>query len=128
MKLLLYCDKLKTCCLYKHFKREYFISNTYDKLCTLNGLIVAECDFKIEEIKENYFLRGKTAYFIRIKNLHIFDDPKELIGNGPQNMCYCYDISGNKNILITIKPKLLCKILNNEETIIVRKAVLKRML
>lgn len=50
------------------------------------------------------------------------------IQEAPQNMCYCYDASGNKNILISIRPEWLCKILNGEKTIEVRKKVLKEML
>lgn len=46
----------------------------------------------------------------------------------PQNMCYCYDASGNKYVLISIQPQWLCKILNGKKTIEIRKKVLKEML
>lgn len=104
------------------------------------------------------YLKGKKGYAIHIKNLHIFDEPKELseyysqgqadwieetelyrlkngITTSPQNMCYAYKYSYSKNklekyILISIKPQWLCKILNlnGEKTIEVRKKVLKEML
>lgn len=196
MKLLLYCTKAKPY-LYKHFKGKFFLSNTNEKICALNGLIVAECDFEVEEIK-NYnnsityytknldhvgllsksylgihklddYLKGRNGYAIHIKNLHIFDELMGLseynkkieykkcenceehckfyyskntmsgetnkgctryyrIQKAPQNMCYCYDASGNKNIIISIQPEWLVKILNGEKTIEVRKKVLKEML
>ena len=92
-----------------------------------------------------------VGYAIHIKNLHIFDETRELndydqyeyerfssnygcigtewkpLEKAPQNMMYCYD-EGEKRILISIKPEWLCKILNGEKTIEVRKKVLKEML
>ena len=92
----------------------------------------------------------KDFYAIHIKNLHIFDEPKELseyftkekkmntldgynwvcesIDRAPKNMVYAYDNGGNKYILISIKPQYLRKILNGEKTIEIRKKVLKEML
>ena len=95
----------------------------------------------------------KVGYAIHIKNLHIFDEPKKLeevykidnvggklfthsLKKAPQNMMY---VSANRwiydfyepsdiNILISIRPQWLCKILNGEKTIEVRKKVLKNML
>lgn len=77
------------------------------------------------------------GYAIHIKNLHIFDKPKELYDYGmdfpispivkaPQNMMYANGI-GSRYILISIRPEWLCKILNGEKTIEVRKKVLKEM-
>lgn len=92
----------------------------------------------------------KDFYAIHIKNLHIFDEPKELseyftnekkmntldgytwvcesIDRAPQNMMYAYDNDGNKYILISIKSQWLRKIINGEKTIEIRKKVLKEML
>ena len=115
-KLLLYCVKAKPYLV----KRNIFAGvepsyltlkeNAEDEL---NGKIVAECDFEVEEIKINlftyktdtldfaelcekscldfdkmyaYFIRENkkakinevVGYAIHIKNLHIFDKPKEL--------------------------------------------------
>lgn len=92
----------------------------------------------------------KDFYAIHIKNLHIFDEPKEVseyftkekkmntldgyswvcesIDREPQNMMYAYDNGGNKYILISIKSQWLHKILNGEKTIEIRKKVLKDML
>ena len=41
---------------------------------------------------------------------------------------YCFYNPDDINILISITPEWLCKILNGEKTIEVRKKVLKRML
>lgn len=92
----------------------------------------------------------KDFYAIHIKNLHIFNEPKELseyfttekkintldgynwvcesIDRAPQNMMYAYDNDGNKYILISIKSQWLRKILNGDKTIEIRKKVLKDML
>ncbi len=102
------------------------------------------------------YLLGENGYAIYIKNLTIFDKPKELsdyysqgqvdwieetelyrlkngITTAPQNMCYAYKYSYSKAklekyILISIQPQWICKILNGEKTIEVRKKVLKEML
>ena len=92
------------------------------------------------------YLLNKNGYAIHIKNLHIFDEPKELsdyyseyyvkgigftevkLKKAPQNMCYCYNIANTKYALISIHPELLCKILNSECTIIVKKKILKEMI
>lgn len=98
----------------------------------------------------NNYLKGalneNCGYAIHIQNLHIFDKPKELsdyhisyfnkelgmmrehhIEKAPQNMCKVFN-EKNNYILISIRPKWLCKILNGEKTIEVRKKVLKEML
>ena len=151
----------------------------------LNGKIVAECDFEVEDIElvrglyippyldaynyvtktiknntlvdkacltyqemEKYFGKlnygGKNGYAIHIKNLHIFDKPRELydclihpkieskyygcehLSKAPQNMMYV-ELDDIKYVLISIQPQWLCKILNGEKTIEVRKKVLKEM-
>ena len=182
MKLLLYCTKnkpyLNDCKLTNNNKR-YFTSNkgmwsidlsTQKTYSALNGKIVAECDYEIEEIKRintvgdwfyyekqdgilekscivdvNKFfeyLRGNNGYAIHIKNLRIFDKPKEFseccfltlekgflrpLKKAPQNMCYALTTEIYKDILISIRPEWLCKILNGEKTIEIRKKVLKGM-
>ena len=194
MKLLLYCTKQKPYLI--NLNTKYFISSDKESLgyidkkdmknFNLNGKIVAECDYDVEEItneklmqnETDYdllyetnslfekdllkqscltykelddYLEGKNGYAIHIKNLHIFDKPKELNefsyysafgylikdmagitnGNGvdraPQNMMRVMD---EKDIyfLISIHPEWLCKILNGEKTIEVRKKLLKEML
>ena len=208
MKLLLYCTKAKpylynqnyecyksACYMTDNEKEEtittspfWTTTNHNMGLNSLNGKIVAECDFEVEEISlyygtnhamfdekgyfdDNYdymtnsldeekllkdsclksielekYLGDKNGYVIHIKNLHIFDKPRELsdyckinkklaqegeyetcdIKQTPQNMMYCEDGLETK-ILISIQPQWLCKILNGEKTIEVRKKVLKEM-
>lgn len=94
------------------------------------------------------------GYAIHIKNLKIFNEPRELkdfcraesidghspcwhckrFGSGcyscnikaPQNMKYVYDVA-EKKILIPIHPDLLCQILNGDCSVIVKKRILKGM-
>ena len=192
-KLLLYCTK-------KLIKNKYHLLRTkngkyeYDKVILdsdtiLNGKIVAECDFEVEEIYScpNYYdnemfyltnncsyfnllnesclnetqledyLKGKDGYAIHLKNLIIYDTPRELsdyyhsespflpITKAPQNMMYCNGVIktnfklGDKvfknvayqienYVLASVKPQWLCKILNGQKTIEIRKKVLKEML
>lgn len=178
MKVLLYCTKnapylLDLRRVYEEVKFDTFKSK--EKLTNfnvLNGKIVAECDYEIEEIRmledcnmtfltqtlseeellkksclEGYELGnylGDNAFrhingkAIHIKNLHIFNDPRKLneycnlkcskCGSikAPQNMMYVYK-DNIKYVLISIHPEHLCKILNGEKTIEVRKKVLKCM-
>lgn len=103
---------------------------------------------------ENYLKDKDIGYAIHIKNLHIFDEPQwlmdffvkkrtnnveddDIVLNGvlyapvrkaSQNMMIVYDRDGNKYALISIRPEWLCKILNSEKTIEVRKKVLKEMI
>lgn len=195
MKMLLYCTKAKPYLV----KRSIFVGvepsyftlkeNVDD---SLNGKIVAECDFEVENLKpcmspidkrpyaymtrtlerwelaensclsfeqlDDYLKPNFSGYAIHIKNLKIFDKPKELsdyvkynkndeivkITKAPQNMMYAYECIGipmyyechfcgydeiwNDYILISIQPQWLCKILNGEKTIEVRKKVLKGMI
>lgn len=193
MKLLLYCTKAKPY-LFKNptdvinqFIKDYWCADKLDEKPfdedILNGKIVAECDFKVEDLRivdddplgaywyetktlsENevlekscltgdelfdYLGEDNEGYAIHIKNLHIFDKPKELseyfskpkkmntldgyswvcesIDRAPQNMMYAYDGEGNKYIVISIQSQWMCEILNGEKTIEVRKKVLKEML
>lgn len=92
--------------------------------------------------EDDYLSPLEVGYAIHIKNLHIFDEPRELeqletfdykaIKKAPQNMMKCMVLKNDEHydeyILISIKPEWLCKILNGEKTIEVRKKVLKEML
>lgn len=172
MKLLLYCTKAKPILrkldnyfLDKH-NDNYYWGKGQTVPCNLNGKIVAECDFEVEEInyrsakfvcnryyleilkkscltdKQMYdYLKGEKGYAIHIKNLKIFDKPKELrdykgdskgnffkiIEKAPQNMQMVLNEKLEDCILISIRPQWLCKILNGEKTIEVRKKALMGM-
>ncbi len=163
-----YLRKLDNYFLDKH-NDNYYWKKGQTVPCSANGKIVAECDFEVEKILHtnnciSYYCRKTTllqekscltdgqiysylkdnkGYAIHIKNLHIFDEPKELseyskrigddfqvLGNAPQNMMRCCELKYliEDYILISIRPEWLCKILNGEKTIEVRKKVLKEML
>ena len=192
MKLLLYCTKAKPYLTMTTDFVSFRRFDCYDRdLGCLNGKIVAECDYEVEEIFEDNFedardgyvehfytlksyddfdegqkvllkesclqkhelsnyLGFENGYAIHIKNLHIFDEPKELseyytkkknnveenedlfmdgilyttIKSAPQNMMYAKQPLKEDKIIISIKPEWLCKILNGEKTIEVRKKVL----
>lgn len=206
MKCYIYCTKSKFT-LYKQFsgydnegKMQNIIYHLTKALggFPLNGKIVAECDFEVEEIKPcispidkkpyayftrelerwelvehgclsfeqlDDYLKGKNGYALHIKNLHIFDTPKELedfttrtpvdydsiicdsctnfnsdckkcrysydyqqVIKAPKNMMKVCEWDIEDKVLISIRPEWLCKILNGEKTIEVRKKVLKEML
>lgn len=179
LKLLLYCTKAKPK-LYSTDKgfvlTDFGLGEYFNDKILLNGKIVAECDFEVEEINYfgddfgegelytetlnieelvrrscvgindlYYYLQNKyfqyEGYAIHIKNLHIFDEPKELsdyyysrkgkfrtLGKAPQNMMYCCDEKENNYILISIQPEWMCLILNHIKDVEVRRVVLKEML
>lgn len=89
----------------------------------------------------DYQRENNCLYAIHLSNLNIFGKPlafdkdyiykdykgNEIITKAPQNMCRVYDRFGNKYILISIRPEWVCKILNGEKTIEVRKQVIKEL-
>lgn len=87
----------------------------------------------------DYLKLGNKGFAIYLSNLEIYDEPKELpefykdsflkerILKAPQNMCKAYDKNGNKYILISIRPEWLCKILNGEKTIEIRKQIVNEL-
>ena len=105
-------------------------------------LLKASCLQDNEMLK---YLGNKDGKAIHIKNLHIFDEPRELnyyyhnarkLEKAPQNMMRVQELikSDYKGaylvkdyVLISIRPEWLCKILNGEKKIEVRKKVLKEM-
>lgn len=130
---------------------------------TTPQLYKQSCMYNFEDFEK--YLGINNGYAIHIKNLHIFDAPKELSNycyavypntskvvdefrcneyssitdmyecdKAPQNMArvFTWDWNSGKSddtyVLISIHPEHLCKILNGEKTIEVRKKVLKEML
>lgn len=138
-KIVAECDyevekiKLKT-----NSYEAWFETKTLDE----EQLIEKSC-LRVDELY-NYLEPNANGYAIHIKNLHIFDEPRFIqdysknenpynyIENAAQNMMYAYDVKSfnnfEKKVLISIHPEWLCKILNGEKTIEVRKKVLKEML
>lgn len=101
-----------------------------------------------EQIEQYLCSNDYKGYALHISNLEIFDEPKrcqddflyqrkiepnfynvEYFRKAPQNMMKVIDAYGDDEyILISVRPEWLCKILNGEKTIEVRKKVLKEML
>jgi predicted transcriptional regulator len=192
MKLLLYCtkaNKYERLVRDEHYGKPFYLCGAItENFESLNGKIVAECDYECEHLYNTYdiyddnvlhyfdtdtlkekelierscvsnlelekYFGKSNGYAIHIKNLHIFDEPKELnevysikdIGGGfliteplkkaPQNMmrvslykwnyaCANFD---DIRILISIQPQWMCLILNHIKDVEVRRVVLKEML
>lgn len=82
------------------------------------------------------YLKSNDGYAIYLKNVKPFDELRAIndtycynklntrLKNAPQNMCMVYSWNGEPYVLISIKPEWLCKILNGEKTIEVRKSIL----
>lgn len=83
----------------------------------------------------------KVGYALHLSNVKVFDKPLTfernyiyknthgnlLISKAPQNMCRIYDRFGNLHILLSIQPQWICKILNGEKTIEVRRQIVKEL-
>lgn len=90
----------------------------------------------LKYFKPNLLLSEEKGYALYLSNVKRFDEPKEVntcwcyrnynvhLKNAPQSMCNVYGFDGNHYILISIHPEHLCKILNGEKTIEVRKNIL----
>lgn len=136
---------------YYNYEPAYFTKRENPfKYFPYTDLLSASCMQDNEMLK---YLSYKGGYAIHIKHLHIFDEPKELnevysihnvggmlltdkLKKAPQNMQrislkeweYGTYNPNDIAILISIHPEWLCKILNGEKTIEIRKKVLKEML
>lgn len=120
---------------------------------TLTNDQLTEKSWLCNDELDNYLINEK-GYALHISNLKIFDKPKELndynvdnsadygsfgwafedneritpLKKAPQNMMRVYDKFDNEYILISVRSEWLCKILDGDKTIEVRKKVLKEML
>ena len=109
-----------------------------------NDCIEEQACLNFDELEQYFgYKNEKWGYALYLKNLKVFntpfpintylakvaDDPRKstILRKAPQNMCYCYDMFEEKHILISIRPEHLCKILNGEKTIEVRKQILKEL-
>ena len=130
--------------LYDEYSIKYTTKNGYSHIDdNFEALLDNSC---LNAFELNDYLGGYGGYAIHIKNLKIFDESKKTseyntynrngkvhiadipIYTAPQNMMYAFDYYGNPFVLISVRPELMCKILNGECTIIVKKKVLKEML
>ena len=109
-----------------------------------NDCIEEQACLNFDELEQYFgYKNEKWGYALYLKNLKVFntpfpintylakvaDDPRKstILRKAPRNMCYCYDMFEEKHILISIRPEHLCKILNGEKTIEVRKQILKEL-
>ena len=113
-------------------RSEFVLENTCLTMEQLDAYLPNHKEYDSEDV----------YYALHIKNLeeleppltfeenYIYKEPHgfSLVLKAPQNMMRVYNSFGNKYILISIRPEWLCKILNREKTIEVRKKVLKEML
>lgn len=156
-KIVAECDFEVEKIKYKHIKErdkfgilhneswfEYKELNVTNYECDLASESGFDDSNKLFDFLSDYLV-DRDGYVINIKNLHIFDEPRKLydcliypkighryygcehLSKAPQNMMYV-ELDDIKYILISIRPEWLCKILNGEKTIEVRKKVLKEML
>lgn len=130
-----------------YIDRDYEIQTYfYDEKTLLKKSCVTRDELYNYFVKE--LDNGETylGYAWHIDNLEILDKPiklkdsifdissyfyiKKITGNmvihqaltkAPQSWCYAYDNKDNKCIIISIKPEWVCKILNGEKTIEIRK-------
>ncbi len=97
-----------------------------------NDCIEEQACLNFDELEQYFgYKNEKWGYALYLKNLKVFNIPKEInyygLEKAPMNMCYCYDMFEEKHILISIRPEHLCKILNGEKTIEIRKKILKEL-
>lgn len=133
------------------FEEESYVRRRFGNYKDDNKLFEESC-LSYDQLDE--YLKQKDGYALHISNLFIFENPVELsdynvdnsveygsfgwafedneritpLKKAPQNMMRVYDANGNKYILISVQSEWLCKILNGEKTIEVRRKVLKEML
>ena len=110
--------------------------------CKTKDLLKKSC---LKYIDLNDYLDRENGYALHLTNLNVFNRPKELseyylfdpdycilkkIKKAPQNMCRVVEryglieVPGKEYVLISVQPQHLCKILNGEKTIEVRRKVL----
>ena len=91
----------------------------------------------------HHYLGNANGYALHLSNVKVFDEPKDLnkyskrlpngdfqvLGNAPQNMMNVCKIKCliEDYVLISIQPQHLCKILNGEKTIEVRRKILNSL-
>ena len=127
------------------YVEHFYTLESYDNFDEGQEHLLKESCLQKHELSN--YLGFDDGYANNIKNLHIFDEPRDIrnyyniaprtmqdcmnqraLVKAPQNMCNAYDVYKNHYILISIRPEWLCKILNKEKTIEVRKKVLKEMI
>lgn len=118
------------------FEEEGYVRRRFGNYEYDNKLFEESC-LSYDQLDE--YLKQKDGYALHISNLTKFSRPQDLVDywswksnklvrKAPQNMMRLADVGNDMYILISIRPEWLCKILNGDKTIEVRKKVLKEML
>ncbi len=160
MKMLVYCNRQKPL-LYKGItaytrsvkyvldKEQYL----FGKIETLNGKIVLECDYEVEEINdyiENFNTRKRINTILKDSQLFNWDKLFEYekfyrihIKNLKERIMelsdYClypknikgiihFVLEGTPYIVLSVSPEEMCRICNGEQTDLFKKRILKEML
>lgn len=120
------CEKINTL-LDGALCMTYFASESENKLLQKSCLTYEQL--------HNY-LKGKNGFSLHLTNIKVFEKPFRIeyvkdiemnaLKKAPQNMQKVW-FNGCWYVLISIRPKWLCKILNGEKTIEVRRKILKEV-
>ena len=136
-KIVAECDCEKVEKWFQNGRWECYAKNTDIDIQDINDEDFDKSCLNFERLNE--YLKYENGYALHLSNLKIFDETKELeefckdsllkerILKAPQNMCKVYDKNGNKYILVSIRPEWLCKILNGEKTIEIRKQIVNEL-
>ena len=122
---------------------EMVISNEYSDEEIANCKLLKYSCLTFDELGSYVCSEGgfNNFYALHLSNVKVFDRPlsfqtdyiykdyktNAVLTKAPQNMCNVYDRFGNHYVLISIQPQHLCKILNGEKTIEIRKSILNSL-
>lgn len=153
MKVYLYCTKGGGSLSYDREARKWVLSPKKND-DGVNGTVCAACDVNeaslavvsngkypnpkgtcLTDGELEAYGKGKPLCFWKLENvnLHCFsyfyknDVCSEALKRAPQSWCYCFPSINDyeKAVILSVRPKWLCKILNGEKTIEIRKSVFK---
>lgn len=99
-----------------------------------------DIEYELGDSNIDEYLKGKNGYAIHIKKIKIYDAPKKLsdyeMSGGrpfkrmPSRMCNAYIKEGgweccDVKTIMALTPQEMCRVLNGEQTVIIRKNILK---
>ena len=126
--------------------RSWYSTEDYEEVYETGTLcydaLLRECGMDNQELDD--YLYGEPGYVVHIKNINIFNHPRELsdyeytrrVKGEPTLRAVLFEsprgmkkiiANGTDAILISVRPEELCRILNGEQTVIIKKRVLKEM-
>lgn len=132
------------------YKLPYFETNTLTgkEIEERSCLSYGELKGRLQKDGNGFY--GYSGYAIHIKKTQIFEEPKDIdqyftkpkkmntlhgfsyvsvsIDNVPKNMIYAIDDKGKDCFIISVSPEEMYRIANGEQTLLVRRTVLKEML